>query len=228
MPRRSRQQQKGKSPTGGRLDGNQIADLLNAQGKALRPFGMALVERFRWITELGRRGVLFRAYSSLEEVAAVPRTVDDCRFDFMSEEFVKEFDYEAALDYVESYDPSQQVVIVLSFVLGPYSRDRDNSIMFAFVIGRGTMPQRPGVSAAPRAVDNNSECRHCGAPTRKLCGGCRMTAYCSPEHIRADWPRHRKDCRAFGEMLARHDVEPVSPASAPLAPLAPQGGGDPT
>ncbi|KAG8982875.1 hypothetical protein FRB93_007754 [Tulasnella sp. JGI-2019a] len=37
-------------------------------------------------------------------------------------------------------------------------------------------------------------CRVCGVPSNKQCSLCGEAKYCSPEHIRSDWPSHQIDC----------------------------------
>lgn len=37
-------------------------------------------------------------------------------------------------------------------------------------------------------------CNSCARPTSKRCSGCRTTWYCSAEHLKEDWHRHRKEC----------------------------------
>ncbi|CAA7263026.1 unnamed protein product [Cyclocybe aegerita] len=39
-----------------------------------------------------------------------------------------------------------------------------------------------------------SLCAHCNAPSSTRCSLCQSVYYCSPEHIRADWPSHKLDC----------------------------------
>ncbi|KAJ7884065.1 hypothetical protein B0H13DRAFT_1628820 [Mycena leptocephala] len=41
----------------------------------------------------------------------------------------------------------------------------------------------------------NQPCLVCGQPTSQWCSRCHNTFYCSPEHLRVDWPRHREQCR---------------------------------
>ncbi|KAJ7848112.1 hypothetical protein B0H13DRAFT_1906940 [Mycena leptocephala] len=41
----------------------------------------------------------------------------------------------------------------------------------------------------------NHPCVVCGRPTTQWCSRCRSVFYCSPEHLRGDWPHHRERCR---------------------------------
>ncbi|KAJ7797182.1 hypothetical protein B0H14DRAFT_3548690 [Mycena olivaceomarginata] len=41
----------------------------------------------------------------------------------------------------------------------------------------------------------NQPCFVCGQPTSQWCSRCHNTFYCSPEHLRVDWPQHREQCR---------------------------------
>ncbi|KAJ6581000.1 hypothetical protein B0H19DRAFT_1228511 [Mycena capillaripes] len=38
-------------------------------------------------------------------------------------------------------------------------------------------------------------CLVCARPTSHWCSRCHNAFYCSPEHMRGDWPRHREQCR---------------------------------
>ncbi|KAH0582543.1 hypothetical protein J132_05494 [Termitomyces sp. J132] len=40
----------------------------------------------------------------------------------------------------------------------------------------------------------NHPCTFCCAPTSMWCSRCQSAWYCSPEHLHADWQRHRKEC----------------------------------
>ncbi|KAJ6560084.1 hypothetical protein B0H19DRAFT_1027777 [Mycena capillaripes] len=40
----------------------------------------------------------------------------------------------------------------------------------------------------------NQPCLVCGRPTSQWCSRCHNAFYCSPEHLRKDWPRHREQC----------------------------------
>ncbi|KAJ7502191.1 hypothetical protein B0H11DRAFT_1712953 [Mycena galericulata] len=42
----------------------------------------------------------------------------------------------------------------------------------------------------------NHPCAVCGHATTKWCGRCQSAWYCSPEHLRDDWPHHREQCRS--------------------------------
>ncbi|ORZ39623.1 hypothetical protein BCR44DRAFT_52903 [Catenaria anguillulae PL171] len=67
---------------------------------------------------------------------------------------------------------------------------------------------------------NRCEYPDCTAPARTLrtCTGCEMVRYCSPEHQKADWNAHKRDCKTFSrlgitasfysdeEMLAKHPI----------------------
>ncbi len=57
--------------------------------------------------------------------------------------------------------------------------------------------------AASRATGALCGLPACGARTRdggakklKMCSGCRVVAYCGPEHQHEDWARHKDECRA--------------------------------
>ncbi|KAJ6560046.1 hypothetical protein B0H19DRAFT_1289713 [Mycena capillaripes] len=41
----------------------------------------------------------------------------------------------------------------------------------------------------------NQSCLVCGRPTSQWCSRCHAAFYCSPEHLRGDWSRHREWCR---------------------------------
>ncbi|KAJ7780220.1 hypothetical protein DFH07DRAFT_467109 [Mycena maculata] len=41
----------------------------------------------------------------------------------------------------------------------------------------------------------NHPCLVCGRATSRWCGRCQTAWYCSDEHSRGDWPRHREQCR---------------------------------
>ncbi|KAF8992050.1 hypothetical protein BDQ17DRAFT_1370030 [Cyathus striatus] len=48
----------------------------------------------------------------------------------------------------------------------------------------------------------NDLCAHCtnkGNPTLKKCSGCRQIKYCSKECQKADWKRHKRECRSIQE-----------------------------
>ncbi|KAK7466304.1 hypothetical protein VKT23_005031 [Stygiomarasmius scandens] len=40
----------------------------------------------------------------------------------------------------------------------------------------------------------NRPCLTCGSPTSMWCSRCQSAFYCRPEHLQADWPRHRAEC----------------------------------
>jgi TPR repeat protein len=55
-----------------------------------------------------------------------------------------------------------------------------------------------------RALTLGRKCAQCGKiglkqDGLKYCGGCKTTAYCSPEHQRAHWKTHKPECRAARE-----------------------------
>ncbi|KAJ7493194.1 hypothetical protein B0H11DRAFT_1715182 [Mycena galericulata] len=41
----------------------------------------------------------------------------------------------------------------------------------------------------------NNPCLVCGRVTSQWCSRCQTAWYCSAEHLRSDWPRHREQCR---------------------------------
>ncbi|KAJ7095474.1 hypothetical protein C8R43DRAFT_907921 [Mycena crocata] len=41
----------------------------------------------------------------------------------------------------------------------------------------------------------NHPCLVCGRATSQWCSRCQTAWYCSPEHLRGDWPQHRERCR---------------------------------
>ncbi|KAJ6568252.1 hypothetical protein DFH09DRAFT_1155056 [Mycena vulgaris] len=41
----------------------------------------------------------------------------------------------------------------------------------------------------------NHPCLVCGRATSQWCARCQNAWYCSPEHLRGDWPHHRANCR---------------------------------
>ncbi|KAJ6560052.1 hypothetical protein B0H19DRAFT_944696 [Mycena capillaripes] len=43
----------------------------------------------------------------------------------------------------------------------------------------------------------NQPCLVCGRLTSQWCSRCHNAFYCSPEHLRSDWQRHREQCRPF-------------------------------
>lgn len=49
------------------------------------------------------------------------------------------------------------------------------------------------------------------------CGGCRAVMYCTPQHQRADWPRHKNQCR-----LIKPAREELAAAEAALRAKAPK------
>ncbi|KAF8992051.1 hypothetical protein BDQ17DRAFT_1413515 [Cyathus striatus] len=54
----------------------------------------------------------------------------------------------------------------------------------------------------------NDLCAHCtnrGNPTLKNCSGCRQIKYCSKECQKADWKRHKSECRSS---LQEHNIQP--------------------
>ena len=45
-------------------------------------------------------------------------------------------------------------------------------------------------------------CKEVGEKTSfKTCGRCRLAMYCSKEHQREDWPRHKKECKAKAKVV---------------------------
>ena len=49
-------------------------------------------------------------------------------------------------------------------------------------------------SAMTRINSVRMICHHCGAPSTKRCGRCRLRRYCSTECQQADWPDHKPHC----------------------------------
>ncbi|KAJ7233031.1 hypothetical protein C8J57DRAFT_1382670 [Mycena rebaudengoi] len=46
----------------------------------------------------------------------------------------------------------------------------------------------------------NRPCVVCGRATSLWCSRCQAIFYCSPEHLRDDWPRHRQQCYPRSEV----------------------------
>ncbi|KAJ7036500.1 hypothetical protein C8F04DRAFT_1094641 [Mycena alexandri] len=76
-------------------------------------------------------------------------------------------------------------------------------------------------------MNPNNTCLVCGQPTTQWCGRCQTAWYCSPEHLRGDWPRHREQCRpsqtqAYGSnMIATPPpAEPESISTSAIVFLA--------
>ena len=40
--------------------------------------------------------------------------------------------------------------------------------------------------------NNKAQCALCGAPATKRCSRCKLAWYCSPEHQKQDWKRHKR------------------------------------
>jgi prefoldin subunit 4 len=49
-------------------------------------------------------------------------------------------------------------------------------------------------AATTTATATAKQCPLCGAAGTKVCSGCKKIGYCSKEHQREDWPRHKQTC----------------------------------
>ena len=51
------------------------------------------------------------------------------------------------------------------------------------------------MSSTKTAEPEDKTCAMCGEPADKRCSRCQLTWYCSVEHQKSDWKRHKKsDC----------------------------------
>ncbi|KAF9530125.1 hypothetical protein CPB83DRAFT_851604 [Crepidotus variabilis] len=65
-------------------------------------------------------------------------------------------------------------------------------------------------SATPQfTIELVRPCQICARATTLWCSRCRDAFYCSAEHITADWPRHKFECKPVGN---------IPPPSPPLPP----------
>ncbi|KAJ6560022.1 hypothetical protein B0H19DRAFT_992965 [Mycena capillaripes] len=62
-------------------------------------------------------------------------------------------------------------------------------------------------------------CVVCGQPTSQWCSRCHDAFYCSPEHLRKDWPRHREQCRPSPAIACRSNMI-ASPPPAETEPIS--------
>ncbi|KAJ7333219.1 hypothetical protein DFH08DRAFT_707981 [Mycena albidolilacea] len=51
-------------------------------------------------------------------------------------------------------------------------------------------------------------CAVCGRATSLWCSRCQNVGYCSPEHMRSDWPRHRSHCHTPSSLYGSTPAEP--------------------
>ncbi|KAJ7333230.1 hypothetical protein DFH08DRAFT_880893 [Mycena albidolilacea] len=58
----------------------------------------------------------------------------------------------------------------------------------------------------------NQGCAVRERPTSLWCSRCQNTWYCSPEHMRSDWPRHRSNCQAPSSLYGLNMIATPSPA----------------
>ncbi|KAJ7483208.1 hypothetical protein FB451DRAFT_1233730 [Mycena latifolia] len=61
----------------------------------------------------------------------------------------------------------------------------------------------------------NRPCLVCGRATTQFCGRCQNAWYCSPEHLRDDWPRHRTSCRPASAALGYSNMIATPPPAEP-------------
>ncbi|KAJ6560062.1 hypothetical protein B0H19DRAFT_945511 [Mycena capillaripes] len=61
----------------------------------------------------------------------------------------------------------------------------------------------------------NQPCLVCGRSTSQWCSRCRNVFYCSPEHLRADWPRHREQCRPSPVITYGSNIITTPPPAEP-------------
>ncbi|KAI0288239.1 hypothetical protein BC826DRAFT_701323 [Russula brevipes] len=60
----------------------------------------------------------------------------------------------------------------------------------------------------------NHPCIVCYKPTSMWCSRCQH-AYCTPEHLQSDWPRHRRECQCVPIASARSDTIATPPPAQP-------------
>ncbi|KAJ7233227.1 hypothetical protein C8J57DRAFT_1480398, partial [Mycena rebaudengoi] len=58
----------------------------------------------------------------------------------------------------------------------------------------------------------NRPCVVCGRATSLWCSRCQAIFYCSPEHLRDDWPRHRRQCYPRGRAYGSNMIATPPPA----------------
>ncbi|KAJ7347706.1 hypothetical protein DFH08DRAFT_698644, partial [Mycena albidolilacea] len=58
----------------------------------------------------------------------------------------------------------------------------------------------------------NQRCAVCERATSLWCSRCQNAWYCSPEHMRSDWPRHRSHCHAPSSLYGSNMIATRSPA----------------
>ncbi|KAJ7860433.1 hypothetical protein B0H14DRAFT_2744770 [Mycena olivaceomarginata] len=58
----------------------------------------------------------------------------------------------------------------------------------------------------------NQRCAVCERATSLWCSRCQNAWYCSPEHMRSDWPRHRSHCHAPSSLYGSNMIATPPPA----------------
>ncbi|KAJ7623746.1 hypothetical protein FB45DRAFT_114174 [Roridomyces roridus] len=58
----------------------------------------------------------------------------------------------------------------------------------------------------------NQPCRVCGRATTQWCSRCQTAWYCSTEHARGDWARHREECRPASHGYGNNMIATPPPA----------------
>lgn len=48
-----------------------------------------------------------------------------------------------------------------------------------------------------------SDCAHCGAPARQQCSACKSARFCSADHAKAGWKKHKVACKAIKSIDAK-------------------------
>ncbi|KAJ6580954.1 hypothetical protein B0H19DRAFT_1113001 [Mycena capillaripes] len=61
----------------------------------------------------------------------------------------------------------------------------------------------------------NQPCLVCGRPTTQWCSRCHNAFYCSPEHLRGDWGRHREQCRPSSAITYGSNMIATPPPAEP-------------
>ncbi|KAJ7504644.1 hypothetical protein B0H11DRAFT_2154398 [Mycena galericulata] len=61
----------------------------------------------------------------------------------------------------------------------------------------------------------NQPCLVCGQLISQWCSRCHNVFYCSPEHLRVDWPRHREQCRPSPATTYRSNMITRPPPAEP-------------
>lgn len=95
--------------------------------------------------------------------------------------------------------------------------------------------QKAESELAALRLSNKRLCRHTGCTERGTltCTGCGSVQYCSQGHRDADWPEHRRECKAIGLRVLRRwrqilalgqCVRPLAVASAAKAASSPSAG----